>query len=110
MNFLKTQQGQGLLESVLVLPLLFLLGSVLTLLLYRSLVFYIADYHLHEALLCGASETTYSCESHLKNQMSKILPAQTVVAVRLQKYRSSGEVTIHLHPAMKITKELTLPH
>lgn len=109
MNPLKTQQGQGLLESVLILPLLFLLGSVLTLLLYRSLIFYVADYHLHEALLCGASEPTHSCEVHFKDQIRKILPTRTAVAVRLQKYRPSGEVTIQLTPVMKITKELALP-
>ena len=109
MNSLKNQQGQGLLESVLVLPLLFLLGSALTVLLYRSLVFYIADYHLHEALLCSASEPTPSCEVHFKNQMRKILPARTRVTVRLQTHRPSGEVSIEMTPALRISKVLSLP-
>lgn len=109
MNPIKTHQGQGLLESVMVLPVLFLLGSVLTLLLYRSLVFYVADYHLHEALLCGASEKIPFCESHFKEQMHKILPTKTEVSVRLQAYRPAGVATIQLKPVMKIHKELTLP-
>ncbi|UXR64349.1 hypothetical protein EZJ49_14870 [Bdellovibrio bacteriovorus] len=110
MNLLKTNQGQGLLESVLILPVLFLLGSILTLLLYRSLVFYVADYHLHEALLCGASEKIHFCEDHFLKQMHQILPSQTDVSIQIQTYRPSGKVVIQLNPTIKISKELALPH
>lgn len=108
---LSQSKGQGLLEAVLCLPLLIATGFTLTLLLYRSLVFYMAEYHLHEALICSESEQIHVCQDHLIKKLRGILPHNTALQVRMPRsiQQKSGEVNIALNPPLKVRLQLHLP-
>lgn len=104
----RSQAGQGIIEALLSLPLLFLAGSILTLLLYRALVFHLTNYHLHEALICTQDASIQLCQKELDARLSRILITQQTVSVRFQKDQDliKGTVLIELHPPLRIEKSI----
>ncbi|KHD89146.1 MAG: hypothetical protein OM95_04790 [Bdellovibrio sp. ArHS] len=100
--------GQGVVEAVLSLPLLFLTGSALTALLYRGVVFYYTDYQLHEALLCTQHEPIATCKAELNSRMKTLLITKPSYDISLQKHSrgSEGKVFIALNPELSIQKQL----
>jgi hypothetical protein len=76
-------KGQGLLESVLVLPLAISFVVLLLALSYRAAVYYFIDYSLHEALICTDDSPVKSCEHDLQKRIQKILIAGEDLQVRL---------------------------
>lgn len=108
-------RGQGLVETLLGLPLIFLVTVGMALLLYRALVFHYVDYQLHEALICMQSEEVRFCQRELENRMSKILlPGATSRIQMMKSWNSSqGKAQIilkhgpdFLHAPLKIQKSL----
>nr|WP_295900185.1 hypothetical protein [uncultured Bdellovibrio sp.] len=111
MKLLRTQKGQGVIEATLTLPLLVVVGTVFTLLLYRGMVFYFADYNLHEALICGQSSHLSSCEQELRNRISKVLIINIRSDIRISKRGKDlqGKISIDFTPPLEIEKTLKGP-
>lgn len=93
-------KGQGLIESVLVLPVMMVALSSLMLLIYWGGVNFYASYRLEEALLCAASPgRSYSCESQLKSALSSVLLFHESFEAHIAKSSTQvrGLVQIHVH-------------
>ena len=108
-------RGQGLVETVLSLPLLILVVTAFAILLYRSLVFHIADYQAHEALICSQSESKEFCQQELENRLRKILLSGSTYRGHIKKSWSGFSVSIEiklnqgptfLNPPLEIQKSL----
>ncbi|HWU43774.1 MAG TPA: hypothetical protein VN132_10060 [Bdellovibrio sp.] len=117
MECLRNSRGQGLIESLLCLPLVILAVSFIFLLCYRAVVFYYADFQLHEALICVDEKSSAHCENELKKSLKKILLARAdcEAVVRRQDHTVRGFLKIHFplleyfgSPLM-IEKQLTFP-
>lgn len=95
-------QGQGVVESLLALPLILLALVALGALLYRGVLYYATDYHLHEALICLDSASISECESQVQNRLKFLLLNEEPVQISLKKnsleYR--GQVKISLTPPL----------
>lgn len=118
LDFKKNQKGQGVVESLLALPLVVLTFSSLLFLCYRSVVFYCADFYLHEALLCTDDSKATDCEHALHQNITKILLAQNQERVSVSRSGSQvhGRVEIYFPylaknfgPPLVIEKQLSLP-
>lgn len=103
------QAGQGTVEGVLALPLIFCFITVLATLLYRGTVYYFADYHLHEALICLDSASVRNCEQELSARLKKVLlfKEQTELSLRKGTSQYSGKITIGLSSPEKIHLQQT---
>lgn len=104
-----SQKGQGLFETVLALPLLLTVGFLLCLLVYRGWFYYLADYHLHESLLCTDTHTTSSCKTELENRLKKFVLKKNKIHIQLNKSRSFayGKISLDLNPPLIIEKKYT---
>jgi hypothetical protein len=122
MKTLRDKKGQGLIEALLALPVVMAALTCLALLSYRALVFYSADYLLHEALICSSYLSPRDCEKELKSQLQRLLLGGSIKEVRISKssYESKGLVALNLiqstHTSLrtfdlsfKIEKQLKLP-
>ncbi|MFS4459529.1 hypothetical protein [Bdellovibrio sp. HCB2-146] len=116
MNPLRYRRGQALIESVLSLPLLALGMTAILTLGYRGLVFYMTDYHLHEALVCLDDESSSTCKKNLEQQIKSVLLFSESFRVNLGKTESKGdgEVLIQfkpdsIQPNLSVRKEMKFP-
>ncbi|MEN0058371.1 MAG: hypothetical protein AAGB31_06015 [Bdellovibrio sp.] len=99
------EQGQGVVETLLALPLFLLTIGTLALLLHRGAVYFLADYHLHEALICAQSRAGSLCERELRQRLLVILPPrQQKIQTHLLGTRAS--LHIPLTPPLSLFKEL----
>ncbi|QLY24976.1 TadE family protein [Bdellovibrio sp. KM01] len=109
----KASKGQGLIEAVLILPVLMALIMLLFLAAYRALVYFYADAALHEAMICTDSESISSCEREFKTHIQKVLLNGEVPELRLnqrgsgKRYTLQGEVKIQNQ--IMIRKEMKFP-
>ncbi|WP_374075385.1 TadE/TadG family type IV pilus assembly protein [Bdellovibrio bacteriovorus] len=103
-----SQQGQSTIEAALTLPLLIVVITAFTLLLYRGMVFYFADYNLHEALICAESSPLISCERELKNRLANVLITNVHYEVHLRKSGRSfqGTLSVDFNPPLKLEQTL----
>lgn len=103
-----SRKGQGLIEACISLPLMMLVGSALALLLYRSMVYYFADYQLHEALICTQDSAASLCKNELQNRLKKFLWNRLKFEVQLSKthLQAQGRVVIELQPPLQIEQSL----
>lgn len=94
-------------EALLSLPLLFMSGVVIVTILYRGMLYFVADYQLHEALICCEDQATYSCEQELKSRLRPLLITKPSFQVRLHKTDSAftGTISIELKPALILEKK-----
>lgn len=108
---LQKNNGQGAIEALVSLPVLILAVSAICVLLYRATVFYYADYHLHEALICTDHTSLSECEFELKQQLGKILWFGSQYQITLQKkyHGTRGKIAIEFTPVMVLSQELDLP-
>lgn len=108
MRHFLSQKGQSTIEAALTLPLLIVVITSFTLLLYRGMVFYFADYNLHEALICAESSSLTSCERELKNRLAKVLITNVRSEVRLKKSGRNfqGTLSIDFNPPLKLEQTL----
>lgn len=107
MKAMLSSKGQGLIEAVLTLPLLMLIITSLTYLLYRGVVFNISDYHLHEALICAQSSSASTCKDELIVRLKPIVFNSKITA-SLNKFsnRTVGEIIVALNPPLTIKQTL----
>jgi hypothetical protein len=97
---LKANKGQGVLEAVLILPVVVAFVSLLVFAGYRSLVYFYADAALHEAMICTDSTPTSQCENEFKKDIQKVILRNETVEVHINKngggksFRLSGKVLI----------------
>lgn len=109
------RKGQGLLETVLLLPVVCAVVVGLAFVCFRSLVYYYADLQLHEALLCSSHIRQKSCEREFKKRTQKILILGQIKKFQIEKterkiagfivieFEGHDWTTIHIH------KEVPLP-
>ncbi len=115
---LKKNHGQGVVESLLAIPFVVLSISCILFLCYRSVVYYYADFYLHEALLCTDDGKVRDCENRLHKKMSTVLLSQNQknISVSRSGSRVQGRLEIHFPllaknfgPPLIIEKQLSLP-
>jgi len=116
-----SSKGQGLIETLLTLPIAAALLASLIALAYRAALFSYADHQLHEALLCTDDSAPRSCEKNLHSQLRRMLLFQESLEVRIAKTSSKTTGTIRIQknqvsniyykiwPALKLEKEMTFP-
>lgn len=88
----KANKGQGLLETVLVLPVALAFVSILVFAGYRALIFFYVDAALHEAMICTDSAPSSQCENEFEEHIKKVLFKNETVAIALRK-NSSGKLS-----------------
>ena len=91
------QRGQGVLESLLVLPLMILVSVGFAALLYRSVVLHFADYQAHEALICAQSESVSYCQKELEIRVRGILFSGSSISARISKLSEGHRATLEIH-------------
>ncbi|MGZ3775516.1 MAG: hypothetical protein ACXVCY_16470 [Pseudobdellovibrionaceae bacterium] len=108
MKSISSNKGQGLIEALMTLPLLVLTTTAFIFLIYRAMVFYFADYQLHEALICTKSLSLASCKQELNDRLNKILITNPKTSISLTQQHSfiKGEILIELHPSLFIEKKV----
>lgn len=108
MMLLFSRKGQGLVEAVLALPLLILTCTAFTLAIYRGMVFYFADYHLHEALICTESLPLHTCKEELQSRLRAILISRPITNISLVKGSSftTGKILVELRPPLHLEQKL----
>ncbi|MGZ3770514.1 MAG: TadE family protein [Bdellovibrio sp.] len=106
---LLSKKGQTLIEAAIVLPLLIAIVTGLALVIYRGMVYYFADYHLHEALLCTENNSVLICQNELNQRLKPALLKGIKANVSLNKNHISttGRVSIDLNPPMLLEKKLS---
>jgi hypothetical protein len=116
-----SNKGQGLIETLLTLPIAVALIATVIALAYRAALFSYADYQLHEALICTDDSLPRTCETNLRSQLRKMLFFQESLEVRIAKNHSKTTGTLRIHkqhasnlfykvwPALKMEKEVTFP-
>lgn len=101
------KKGQGLIEALwaLTLALLIILGTAT--LLHRLILFYLADYHAHEATLCGVSQKVDICKTELQRRIKPFLFKDRTIKFSLTKNRKTifSRLEIDTIPTIKIEKQ-----
>lgn len=115
---LRNRRGQGLVESLLALPVIFLSLFALSFLCYRGIIFYCADHYLHEALLCTNESTAMTCSFEYEQRLAKIMMHKNWGRLSVHKSgsQSRGEVEVRLPliaknfgPPLVIEKKVSFP-
>lgn len=116
-----SNKGQGLIEAVLTLPAAIAIIATVVILSYRAVLFYYADFQLHEALICTDDQSIVACEAGLRSRVSRLLRFQESIDIKISKTgkTASGRVGIHkLHkaniyykiwPSLVVEKEISFP-
>lgn len=109
-------KGQGLVETLLSLPLVILVVTGVLILLYRAMIFHIAEYQAHEALICSESESTHFCRQELENRMKPLLLSGSKISADLTKsFAGTRKITVRIllpnggkdiNPPIEIKKSL----
>lgn len=100
-------------ETVLALPILFLLATALTAYLYSFSAHYLVDHWVYETSWCLAKETPLSvCKKNLFRKMG-MLPLVTYQLHKVYKNSRHSFVELHystpIHPQRVVTESLRLP-
>lgn len=105
---MKSSRGQGLLETLLALPLMVTVGTVLGLLLYRSILYHASHYQAHEALICAQGQPVRVCQKELEDRIGKLVLGKTrwkvSVNERIRTYRVV--IQIQLDPPLEIQSSM----
>lgn len=103
-------KGQALIEGVICLPLLISAIAGIGLALYHGLLFYVADYNLHEALVCLHSQSSSICQDEAEKKIKAILPKKSAVKIQISKSSQahSGQIFISGFTEIQISKRITL--
>lgn len=109
----RNERGQGLLESILVLPLLlFAFWALLYLCYWGSLQFF-AAYQLEEALLCAVPKNQRTiCQSRLDQKIRQVLLFKEKVRVQIHQgpAQLQGSVAIQVFKHdLRMERVLKLP-
>lgn len=118
MKVINNRRGQGVLESLLIMPLVLSFFLLLGLLGLRSLLFYYTDFRLYEAMLCTQHTATFQCENQLRESLKKIpwAPQKSQVYIRSSSKKVEGQVQFRFATVagfsvadMSLAKKLKLP-
>ncbi|WP_331337385.1 hypothetical protein [Bdellovibrio sp.] len=118
LHFLRNRNGQGILESLLALPLVILSTSSILFLCYRGVVYFYADFYLHEALICTDESSDRSCSQELENKLNAVLIGNEKSTARVHRgpREAQGRLEIHFPfiasnfgPPLVIEKRLSFP-
>ncbi|WP_413575884.1 hypothetical protein ACLVWU_15980 [Bdellovibrio sp. HCB290] len=96
----KVTKGQGLLETILVLPVALAFIVLLFYTSYRAMIYFYADHVLHEAMICTDADSLSSCEIEFQNQIRPLMLRNEQVQIQLSKSgflktaRVNGEIQI----------------
>lgn len=103
-------RGQALIEAAISLPLILATMAGFALVLYHGLIYYVADYNLHESLVCLQFESKRTCQNEAENKIKSVLPHQDKVQVQISKgYKSySGSVAVTGLVRLEISKKISL--
>lgn len=103
-------KGQALIEAVISLPLILSAMGGISLALYHGLLFYVADYNLHESLVCLHYQSARTCQSEAETKIKVLLPKKSSVAVQISKGSKvySGRLSISGITKIQISKRITL--
>lgn len=116
-----SDKGQGLVEAVLTIPIATAIVAVVLVLSYRAVLFYYADFQLHEALICTDDRTTRDCEADLRAQLNQFVRFQEIVKINLTKSGKTARGKIKIvrqlspnlffktWPTLTVEKELSFP-
>ncbi|MNL40939.1 hypothetical protein D3C87_1633200 [compost metagenome] len=118
MKLLHCRRGQGVLESLLILPLVFLFFLLLGLLGLRAFLFYYADFQLYEAMICTQHTSRSQCEMQLRSSLQRVLfsPKVETITLRTSSKQVQGKIQIRFASVlgtslseMVLEKKLKLP-
>ncbi len=100
--------GQGILEALLSLPLFLSFFAGLGYLIYFGLIYQIANYHLHEALLCSQSQPITRCQQTHSKSLKKVLIFDEDLRLHLYSERKDlkAELLISFKPPIKIRQSV----
>lgn len=106
------KKGQGLIEALLALVLCLLIVTGTATLLHRLTLFYFADYHTHEATLCGVSQKADVCKIELQKRLKPFLFNDKKIKFSLTKNRKTifSSLEIDTIPLIKIEKQYDWVH
>ncbi|MFM6927712.1 MAG: hypothetical protein ACKOX6_04570 [Bdellovibrio sp.] len=116
-----SEKGQGLVETLLTLPIAAALLATIIALSYRAALFSYADFQLHEALICTDDFAPRACETDLRSRIRKMLFFQESLEVSISKTRTKATGAVNIHkvhasnlyykvwPPLRIEKDLTFP-
>ncbi|WP_413292686.1 TadE family protein [Bdellovibrio sp. HCB185ZH] len=109
----KANKGQGLIEAILIFPVLLAFITILFFAAYRSLVYFYADAALHEAMICTDSKSLSLCEKEFKSHIQKVLLNKETPELRLSQRGSGKRYTLHgevkIQNQILIRKEMKFP-
>ena len=105
---LNCSKGQGLIEALISLPVIFLTLFGLGKILYRQVLLFSFDYHLHEALVCAMESPTRSCKHELEKRLNSLLLNNEKLHLYLREDIAFiyGHAEVDLNPNLKIVKKL----
>ncbi|WP_413585323.1 hypothetical protein [Bdellovibrio sp. HCB274] len=103
-NLPKANKGQGVLESVLVLPVAVAFITLLFFSSYRAMVYFYADHALHEAMICTYADSISFCENEFAQKIKRLTLKNENVSIRLSK--SGGQIRYRLNGIVEITSPL----
>ncbi|WP_413558681.1 hypothetical protein [Bdellovibrio sp. HCB209] len=87
---LKNKTGQGLLETVLILPVAIAFICLLLFVSYRALLYFYVDHTLHEAMICTDANSRSHCSRNFEKKVSKIVLKKEQVRIELYSNGFSG--------------------
>jgi len=117
----RNQQGQGVIESLLVLPVVMALVVLFLTFSFRSFLYFYSDFNLHEALVCASDSQASDCQSILQDKIQAVLLLGHIAELHVfsTSQKAQGVVRISFAKAnglfsptaqeMLLKKELSLP-
>ncbi|WP_413582599.1 hypothetical protein [Bdellovibrio sp. HCB288] len=113
----RDNRGQGLLETVLILPVALAFIGLLFFASYRALVYFYADHILHEAMICTDAVTLSACEQDFIPKLRKITLQKEKIVLRLHRsgwgknhtLKGRVEISSTLKTKIKIEKIMRFP-
>lgn len=121
MGRVNNQRGQGVIETLLTLPLLLGVMALFVVFSFRSFLYFYSDFQLHEALVCASDEQAHDCQNNLSEKIKAVLLLGQIEGLHISRSSSQaqGEIRIsfaggsHMlwpgSPEMILKKELSLP-
>jgi hypothetical protein len=105
---LNQRRGQGLIETIIALPVLALALLIFCKIAYRQILFLVLDYHIHEALVCSYSNPLKICEKEFVKKVSPLLLSKEKLTIYLREDIAFlyGRSQLMLEPSLTIDKKM----
>lgn len=118
LHSLRNRNGQGVVESLLALPLVILSVSAILFICYRGVLYFYADFYLHEALICTDDNSDRACSQELEGKLNAVLIGEEKSTVRVRRNFNEAQGRLEIHfpfiasnfgPPLVIEKRLSFP-